>query len=139
MTTLSQLANEAKETDIDRTGGELFINITGKNAVTIKELKGLVGLEFPATYETAVLAKVNGVTTGIYENIDGRFLSLCISATFKLPDHEPSAEMDDEFTIWVEEEDGGEITAGDFEHLKMTEDFSIDADRIEPVIDRFGL
>lgn len=139
MTILENLVNNAKESDIDREGGEMFLVIGGKDAVTISELKGLKGLEIPYPYAEVTLKKVHHVSTAIYENIDGRFLSLLVEATFTMSYDDKVESVDDEFTIWIPEEDGGSIDAGHFGSLPIVSDVEIESDMLDSVLSRFGL
>lgn len=141
MTTLENLVKNTKESDIDRQGGELFINIEGKDAVTLSELKDLEGLDIPYPYAEVTLKKVNQVSTCIYENVDGRFLSLLVTATFNLQYHDGTKmeTMEDEFTIWIPEEDGGAIEGNDFGSLKVVHDVQVEPEMLESVLSRFNI
>lgn len=140
MTTLNALANNAHESDISFDGGERYIAINGDNAVTVAELKELEGCEFNYPYFELHLKTVNAVTTEIYENIDGRFLALYISATFVATfEDDEKEDREDSFTIWIPEEDGGGIEAGNFKKMETGSVTYIEPAALDAVLARFAL
>lgn len=140
MATLKDLATNAHESDISFEGGERYIAISGDDAVTVSEIKDLEGCEFNYSYLGLKLKKVNAVTTEIYENIDGRFLALYVSATFIVTfEDDEKEDREDSFTIWIPEEDGESIEAGNFKNLVSGDVTGIEPEVLEDVLTRFAL
>lgn len=135
-TDLPTLVATAPESAIEIEGGERFIQLPKEYAVQTADLKGLKGVNFYDPYEEIfIFHKADAVHGEIYENVDGLFLALRVKATFLYGEHKNK--IKEEFTIWIAEEDGGEIEAGDFSNGSPSSYFEPEA--IQPILSRFSL
>lgn len=139
MTTLTDLVNSANESEISVEGGERYIAITGDESVTTSELKELEGYVFDHPRFELKLKTVTSVTTEIYDNIDGRFLNLNVVATFVATFEDGDEEVEDSFTIWIPEEDGESIEAGNFKMMETGNYTDIEPTVLDSILSRFEL
>ncbi len=139
-TTIEAIVASAPESAVIVDGGETFITVPDDYEVHADELKCLRGVNFyDPDGEFFELKRVDAVEdTEIYENAEGRFLVIRVAATFLYG--ESRLKVTDNFTIWIPESEGCSIEAGDFEgQTGVTVYTDLDADSLDPVLQRFGI
>lgn len=142
MTTYFESINaRANSENTEVHGGERYISLTEEEQVTLKEAKQMEGFEFLLSGEEVKIKKVHSVSSMIHENSDGLYLAMTVQATLKfsnkMPGYEPTIE--NEFMVWIPENDGEPSQLGNFENMGDGTDINIDPEYLEDVCSRFEI
>lgn len=140
-TLLDRLENEATPEDTWTVLDEKIVTVRGEHAVTVEELKPLVGMKINHRDFTRKIKAIHSVITTVYTNADGRFLTLEVSATIRCKYFvdNSSENLEDTFMIWIEESEGGEITIGNFDIHEDGYYTPIEPEVFDKIMNRFEI